>query len=68
MSEYKDFEIGQRVTVNSTYGLTEGLGSKGTVESIDPPSTSWPVNVKMDDESHWGRGTAPFNPEELDIV
>lgn len=68
MSEYKDFQVGQRVKVNSTYGLMDGLGSRGTVESIDPPSASWPINVKMDDEGHWGRETAPFDPGELDIV
>lgn len=68
MSEYKDFEVGQRVKVNSTYSLTDGLGHEGTVALIDPVGSHWPINVKMDDESYWGLATAPFDPEELDIV
>lgn len=67
MSEYKDLEVGQRVKVNNNYGLYQGSGM-GTVAMIDPPSTSWPIEVQMDEPREWGLSTAPFNPEELDIV
>lgn len=67
MSEYKDFEVGQRVKANSLYGEFYG-DPNGTVVNIDPEGTCWPIEVKMDDEYNWGQFNAPFNPEELDIV
>lgn len=69
MSNYEDFKVGQRVKVNKFYGdLRKDVNPLGTVAVIDPESTSWPIEVKMDDEWEWGSFTAPFDPEELDIV
>lgn len=67
MSEYKDFEVGQKVKVNDKFSLSMG-DPYGTVVNIDPPGASWPIEVDMDDYSEWGSTPAPFNPEELDIV
>lgn len=67
MSEYKDFEVGQKVKANEKYSLSMG-DPYGTVVKIDPPTTFWPIEVDMDDHFEWGSTPAPFNPEELDIV
>ena len=67
MSEYKDFQIGQKVKVNAKYSLSMG-NPYGTVVNIDPLGTSWPIEANMDDHVEWGSTPAPFDPTELDIV
>lgn len=67
MSEYKDFQVGQRVKVNAKFGSFRGTGL-GTVVVIDPEGTSWPIEVVMDETDIWGAASGPFDPEELDIV
>lgn len=67
MSEYKDFQVGQRVKVNGIYGIFRGDGL-GTVVNIDREGTSWPIEVQMDDTDTWGSFPGPFDPMELDIV
>jgi len=68
MSEYKDFVVGQRVSVNSYYGEFYGSNPHGIVVNIDPKGASWPIEVDMEDKDTWGDFPAPFDPKELDIV